>query len=429
MPLAGVNHCIAHIEIGCFGTGCRDPIVLYASGANTQVIGYLNGRYRIFGETLDIGIGNALDKFARSKNFPHPGGPVIESQAKNGHYIELPYTVKGMDLSFSGLVSAAQASREALPDVCFSLQETAFAMCVEVTERAMSLTGKDEVLLVGGVGANRRLQEMLRVMCEARGAKFFVPEQKYLGDNGAMIAYTGKMMLESGSSIPIEDSRIRPSFRSDEVEVTWKRGIAQSDQNKPDENPTRKKGAEAVVTFRNDMVEKYRASKLYRVPALDKRLIAERTRAEARLIAAARKAGVPTPVMSDITEDTIVMEQVKGILLTDNLDEEGARKAGYIIGKLHAAGIIHGDLTTSNIILRERDQTCVLIDFGLAQVSFEIEQRGVDVHVFFQTLKSTAPERADALRAAFTEGYAKTLAESEHVIRREHEIEQRGRYL
>jgi N6-L-threonylcarbamoyladenine synthase/protein kinase Bud32 len=213
----GVNHCIAHIEIGRFATGSLDPIILYASGANTQVIGYLNGRYRIFGETLDIGIGNALDKFARSKDLPHPGGPIIEVQAKLGKYIDLPYTVKGMDLAFSGLVSSAKESKETLPDVCYSLQETAFAMCVEVTERAMSLAGKDEVLLVGGVGANRRLQEMLRIMCKDRGAQFHVPEQKYLGDNGAMIAYTGKLMLESGLSLPIESSQIKPSFRADNV--------------------------------------------------------------------------------------------------------------------------------------------------------------------------------------------------------------------
>ncbi len=302
-------------------------------------------------------------------------------------------------------------------------------MCVEVTERALSLTGKNEVLLVGGVGANRRLQEMLRVMCKAREAKFFVPEQKYLGDNGAMIAYTGRMMLESGSSISIEDSRIKPMFRADEVEVTWKQGVDRSATGKPAEDHSRKKGAEAVVTFRNGTVEKYRAPKLYRVPALDKRLIAERTRAEARLIAAARKGGVPTPVIRTITGDTIVMERIQGCLLTDHLDEEGVRKAGHIIGKLHAAGIIHGDLTTGNMILRDQDGMCVLIDFGLAQVSSEIEQRGVDVHVLFQTLESTAPERADALKAAFTEGYAMTLEESEHVIVREHEIELRGRYL
>ena len=230
VPLVGVNHCVAHVEIGCFATGCKDPIVLYASGANTQVIGYLNGRYRIFGETLDIGIGNALDKFARAKNFPHPGGPHIETQAKSGSYIELPYTVKGMDLAFSGLISAAKDHKAPLPDVCYSLQETAFAMCVEVTERAMSLAGKNEVLLVGGVGANRRLQEMLRIMCEERGAEFFVPEQKYLGDNGAMIAYTGKLMLESGLSLPVESSQVNPSFRSDEVEVTWKHETVSTEQ-------------------------------------------------------------------------------------------------------------------------------------------------------------------------------------------------------
>jgi N6-L-threonylcarbamoyladenine synthase/protein kinase Bud32 len=165
------------------------------------------------------------------------------------------------------------------------------------------------------------------------------------------------------------------------------------------------------------------------VPALDKRLIAERTRAEARLIAAARKGGVPTPVMSDITADTIVMEQVKGTLLAQDLTEATVHKAGRMIGKLHTAGIIHGDLTTSNMILRQNDGVCVLIDFGLAQVNYDIEQRGVDVHVLFQTLESTAPDSADVLKNAFVAGYAETFAEAADVITREHEIELRGRYL
>jgi len=429
VPLVGVNHCIAHIEIGSFATGCHDPIVLYASGANTQVIGYLNGRYRIFGETLDIGIGNALDKFARSKGLSHPGGPIIETQAKPGQYIELPYTVKGMDLAFSGLVSAAKDSKAPLPDVCYSLQETAFAMCVEVTERAMSLAGKNEVLLVGGVGANRRLQEMLRIMCEERGARFYVPEQKYLGDNGAMIAYTGKLMLESGTSLPIESSQIKPSFRSDDVEVTWKSNLPPADSCLGSDQHTLKRGAEAVVTFRNGTAEKHRVPKLYRVHALDKRLITERTRAEARLLATARKSGVLTPIMSDINADTIVMELVNGTLLTRNLTEAAVYKAGRVIGKLHASGIMHGDLTTSNIILRENDGECVLIDFGLAQVNSDLEQRGVDVHVFFQTLESTAPDCADLLKSAFAKGYAETFSEASDVITREHEIELRGRYL
>ena len=430
VPLVGVNHCVAHVEIGRFATGCRDPIVLYASGANTQVIGYLNGRYRIFGETLDIGIGNAIDKFARSKNLPHPGGPIVEAQAKEGTYTDLPYTVKGMDLAFSGLMSAAKDSPAPLADVCHSLQETAFAMCVEVTERAMSLAGKNEVLLVGGVGGNRRLQEMLRTMCEERGAEFFVPEQKYLGDNGAMIAYTGKLMLESGVSLPVESSQINPSFRSDEVEVTWERGtppVLREIGYKTD--AFQRQGAEAVITFHEDTVEKHRLPKTYRVPALDRRLIAERTRAEARLIAAARKGGVPTPIIRDITADTIVMERVKGELLTASLSADLLREAGRMVGKLHTAGIMHGDLTTSNIIVREPDHRCVLIDFGLAQITTEIEQRGVDIHVLFQTLDSTAPDRSAALKEAFAEGYRETFSGAADVICREHDIELRGRYL
>src|SRR4030042_2884501 len=236
-------------------------------------------------------------------------------------------------------------------------------------------------------------------------------------------------ILESGSSGPVEDSQIKPAFRVDEVDVTWKHESVQPGRHIQSEYQSRKRGAKAVIIFRNDKVEKYRPPKLYRVPALDKRLIAERTRAEARLIAAARKGGVPTPVLSDITGDTIVMEEIKGKLLTENLNEEAVYKSGQVMGKLHAAGIVHGDLTTSNIILREKDGICVLIDFGLAQVSSEIEQRGVDVQLLFQTFESTAPERADTLKTAFVAGYTETFVEADKVIAREHEIELRGRYL
>jgi N6-L-threonylcarbamoyladenine synthase/protein kinase Bud32 len=429
VPLVGVNHCVAHVEIGQYATGCRDPIVLYASGANTQVIGYLNGRYRIFGETLDIGIGNALDKFARSKNLPHPGGPLIEAEAKKGACFDLPYTVKGMDLAFSGLVSAAKDAKKPLADACFSLQETAFAMCVEVTERALSLSGKQEVLLVGGVGANRRLQEMLMVMCEDRGAEFFVPEQRFLGDNGAMIAYTGRLMLESGVTTPVETSVVNPSFRSDEVEVTWRKENPEPDLHFWRSGKEKKQGAEAIVSFHDGTAIKQRLQKRYRAPDLDKRLISERTRTEARLIAAARKGGVPTPIMKDITPDTIVMEYVEGPMLAETLNEQDLTTAGRAVGRLHTAGIMHGDLTTSNIIVRSRDGQCVLIDFGLAQATTELEQRGVDIRVLFQTIESTAPAEAAALKAAFVRGYAETFAHAADVIAREHEIALRGRYL
>ncbi|ATZ60628.2 MAG: bifunctional N(6)-L-threonylcarbamoyladenine synthase/serine/threonine protein kinase [Methanosarcinales archaeon Met12] len=224
IPLIGVNHCIAHIEIGRWLCGVDSPVVLYVSGANSQVLSYRDGRYRIFGETLDIGIGNALDKLGRHAGLQHPGGPKIEQMAKNAKkYIPLPYVVKGMDFSFSGLTTAAKdaLAHASLEDVCYSFQETAFAMLAEVSERALAHIGKDELLLTGGVGANQRLCEMLNTMCQDRGARFFAPDKKFMKDNGAMIAYTGLLMLNNGATISIEDSAVRPNYRPDDVEVTW----------------------------------------------------------------------------------------------------------------------------------------------------------------------------------------------------------------
>ncbi len=227
IPLIGVNHCIAHIEIGRWRCGAKDPVILYVSGANSQVLAYRSGRYRVLGETLDIGIGNALDKFARYLGLSHPGGPKIEELAPKGTtYLYMPYIVKGMDLSFSGLTTAAKEAVDSHPakkeDVCYSFQETAFAMLTEVTERAIAHCGKDELLLVGGVGANRRLQQMLRTMSHERGGTFYVPENRYLKDNGAMIAYLGLLMLTSGVTTPLERSRVKPNYRPDEVEVMWR---------------------------------------------------------------------------------------------------------------------------------------------------------------------------------------------------------------
>jgi N6-L-threonylcarbamoyladenine synthase/protein kinase Bud32 len=154
IPIVGVNHCIGHVEIGKLTTGATDPVTLYVSGGNTQIIAYESGRYRVFGETLDIAIGNCLDQFSRSVGLGHPGGPKVEEMArKSSDYIKLPYTVKGMDLSFSGLLTSATRkyeSGEEIENVCYSLQETAFSMLVEVAERAIAHSKKREVLLCGG---------------------------------------------------------------------------------------------------------------------------------------------------------------------------------------------------------------------------------------------------------------------------------------
>jgi len=220
-PLIPVNHCVAHVEIGKLTTHSKDPVVLYLSGGNTQVIAYVGNCYRVFGETQDIPIGNALDNLARGLNFEMPGGPQIEKLARNGKYVELPYVVKGMDLSFSGLVTEAiKKYKQGIKpeDIAYSFQETCFAMLTEVTERAVAHTDKEEVLLVGGVAANKRLQEMLSIMTEERGAKFFVVPQEYAGDCGINIAWTGILAYQKGHEIPIEKSQIKQKWRIDEVE-------------------------------------------------------------------------------------------------------------------------------------------------------------------------------------------------------------------
>lgn len=227
VPLIGVNHCVGHIEIGKLKTGFMDPVILYVSGGNTQVIALVEGRYRVFGETLDITIGNALDVLARELGFQYPGGPEIEKQARDGkNLIELPYSVKGMDMSYSGLVThctrLAQAKKHAIVDICFSFQEHAFAMLVEVVERAMAHTGKSQALLTGGVAANTRLQEMLGIMCRERDAKFATVPREFAGDQGAMIAWTGCLMHSKGVGREDPDSaQVVQRFRTDEVEVVW----------------------------------------------------------------------------------------------------------------------------------------------------------------------------------------------------------------
>jgi glycoprotease/Kae1 family metallohydrolase len=225
IPLVGVNHCVSHLEIGRGTTDARDPLLLYASGGNTQVIAYAQGRYRVFGETLDVGIGNALDKFAREHGMPFPGGPKIEALAREGqHLLDLPYTVKGMDVAFSGVVTAAQAhvARGArLEDACYSLQETLFAAVTEVAERALAQTRKPDILMGGGVACNDRLAQMVRSMAEARGVVFHRPDKSLLVDNGAMIAWNGLLALQAGATTPIDSSLVSQRYRTDQVEAVW----------------------------------------------------------------------------------------------------------------------------------------------------------------------------------------------------------------
>ena len=228
-PVIPINHCIAHLEVGRI-TGANDPVMLYTSGANTQIIAYSSGRFRIFGETLDIGVGNFIDNFARELGIGFPGGPKIQELSKLGKkYIELPYVVKGMDISLSGILTNLKqkinSGNYINEDLCYSMQETVFAMLIETAERALAHTGKNELLLGGGVACNSRLQEMAEIMCKERNAKLFVPPREVLVDNGAMIAFLGEILFENGIKVPytkVDSLDIKPRQRTDEVDVNWR---------------------------------------------------------------------------------------------------------------------------------------------------------------------------------------------------------------
>lgn len=229
VPLVGVNHCVGHIEMGREVTGADNPVVLYVSGGNTQVIAYSRQRYRIFGETLDIAVGNCLDRFARVLKIPNAPSPGynIEQLAKRGSkFVELPYTVKGMDISMSGILEyieeIARRGTEKVEDLCYSLQECLFAMLVEITERAMAHVNSNQALIVGGVGCNERLQEMMAIMARDRVGAVFATDERFCIDNGVMIAQAGLLEYRMGGATLVEDSVCSQKFRTDDVFVRWR---------------------------------------------------------------------------------------------------------------------------------------------------------------------------------------------------------------
>lgn len=230
VPLVGVNHLIAHIEIGKLTTGAKDPVTLFVSGGNTIVSAFDGGRYRVFGETLDIAVGNCIDVFAREVGLrPKERTAVaamVEKLASRGRtLLPLPYIVKGMDLSFSGVLTAAtqlvHERKYRLEDLCYSLQEVVFSMLTEVTERALAHTEKKEVLLTGGVAANKRLQSMLKIIANEHNARFCTVPKPFAMDNGVMIGWTGILAYQHGLTVPIEKSFVKLKWRLDKVDVPW----------------------------------------------------------------------------------------------------------------------------------------------------------------------------------------------------------------
>lgn len=442
-PIIGVNHCVGHVEIGKLTTGAKDPLTLYVSGGNTQVLGYAGGRYRVFGETLDIAIGNCLDQFARNCGLPHPGGVFVEQYAKESSkkLIKLPYSVKGMDITFSGLltssIKAVKDKKEKIEDVCYSLQETAFSMITEITERALAHTNKPEVMLVGGVAANNRLREMLCIMCSEQNVEFHVPEPQFCGDNGAMIAWLGLLQHINGKRMDIMETKINPVYRSDMVDVNW---INDKSKNKPllkREIPPHLigKGAEADIKKIEylgwDSITKERVVKNYRVKELDKSIRTERTIREGRFLATIKDFFISAPFVYDIDKEntTITMSYISGKMAKEVIEDGDlscCNEIGKIIGELHKNNIIHNDLTTSNFMV-ENDAVCI-IDFGLGTYSNLIDNKAVDLIVLKKSILSTHFDKFEEIWDKIIDGY-KIYSEWKEIINHIEIVEKRARYI
>ncbi|MGA1820620.1 MAG: bifunctional N(6)-L-threonylcarbamoyladenine synthase/serine/threonine protein kinase [Thermoplasmatota archaeon] len=470
IPIVGANHCVAHLEIGNL-LGAEDPVLLYVSGGNTQVIAFVKGRYRVLGETLDIGIGNMLDKLGREMGMPFPAGPRIEQLArgekvpelwegndeKDIELLDLPYSVKGMDISFSGIMTAALAlwkKGASLPSICHSVQETTFSMLCEVAERAMAHIGSDEVLLGGGVACNSRLKGMVDIMASERGARSFAPPNSLAVDNGAMIAYLGERMHLAGISHRLEETVIDQKFRTDMVDVRWRkekdRSVIETPGTAtlaigqvPEPGTVLGRGAEAVITSGSfgevPIVEKFRVPKGYRLPEMESRLTSSRIRNEARMLIALRSIGIRTPYVMDVDmmNNMLLLEMLKGPRLASHLNikpekEQGRllRSIGAIIGKMHRNDMVHGDLTTSNFILVQEEPEPVLgvIDTSLSERTAEVEKKGVDLRLFFEVFYSTH-EGLRHLEDQFWTGYGSENPDADAVRSKLNDINLRGRYI
>ena len=425
-PLVGVNHMVAHLEVGRHLGELDDPIGLNASGANAHVLGFRNGRYRVLGETMDTGVGNAIDKFTRYLGWSHPGGPKVERHAAEGEYVELPYVVKGMDFSFAGLSSAAQQLVDegvAIEDVCCGLQETIFAMLTEVTERALALTYRDEVVLGGGVAQNARLQEMITEMAEARGASVYIPPARFLRDNAGMIAITGAYMHRAGEHLAVDASTCLPEYRPEAVPITWR----EEPTHAPPTRTRTQQGAEAIIeSLDGGRLRKRRAPKSYRHPTLDASIRRQRTIREARLLHRSRRCGIPTPVVLDIDleDHAMVLTAVGSHDLRDSLSAKTVERVGRHLATMHEdIGFVHGDPTVRNV--RVDEERVYLIDFGLGFRTDDLEDWAMDLHIFLQSLQDVT-DTLEPFRVALLKGY--TSVSDVPIADQLDEIEGRGRY-
>lgn len=200
------------------------------------------------------------------------------------------------------------------------------------------------------------------------------------------------------------------------------------------------RGAEAVVYAGSFLglraIYKYRPPKLYRAGPLDRRLRADRTLNEARIMVRLRLSGVPVPAIFDVDPDrgVIVMEYIEGKILRDYILEGGSSdalaEAGRILGMIHGKGVCHGDPTISNYIIDSRGRLWI-IDFGLSEYSGDVEDYAVDLHLLYRSIETLPLRDIEGLKGKVLSGYSEALGKgwAEEVARKVREIRMRGRYV
>lgn len=420
-PIIPINHGVGHLEISRKFSGFKNPLFLYVSGGNTQLISIGDQRYSVLGETLDIGVGNFLDKIARDLGFSFPGAPVIETIAKEGKKIlDCPYVVKGMDVSFSGLYTYLKnkIGRERKEDIAFNAQEYSFTALAEIVERGMAHFGITEFSMTGGVARNKRLRQILSGMADMRGYAYYFPEDRYLSDNGAMIALAGYVSNQTMSEVKIEqndrvDSRKSPWIGENTLVP---RGMV---------------GGESLVsrtTFCDRRcILKSRTGREYRNELIDRKINFSRMRREIKMLNSIKKAGIKAPrvLFANPEKLEFVMEEIGGknlsTLLNDQTFNSLMESVGANVAKLHAEGMSHGDLNIGNILV---GKDLYLIDPSMGELNAEDEDLGVDVHLVKESLRSLGKEDAFLF---FLKGY-KRFIRYDAILEKVDEIEKRRRY-
>ncbi len=429
-PIVGVNHAMGHLEVARAASGFVDPAVLYVSGGNTQVIMHSLGFYRVFGETMDIGLGNMLDKLARGIGYAFPGGPVIERLASEGKkLLDLPYSVKGMDTAFSGILTAAQkhlTDGKKREDVAYSVQETTFSMVLECLERGLKHMSKDEIILTGGVAINKRFREMFSELGKSLGIRYYAAEPQHCGDNGAMIAIAGSLIYGSSGSDRLEDTWVNQRFRIDEVPSPWI-----EERWNPDPSM---KGAEASLTeeiFRGrKALRKQRLAKSYRIPELDHKIRKARILQEFQVLHALDRAGIGVPIVYGFDPDrnSLTVERIEGKQLRD-ISRTGTfpdilNDLISIVDRMHRCDISHGDLTLSNIMIN-RNGELLLIDPSMGTTDATDEEKAVDLFLLEESMRSSGIPDPESIEAI----YNKLERGDSTVIEKLNQLKKRRRYV